>query len=108
MRRLALFSLTLSALLLSSCGQALQGSPQTRLPAENDFSLVFKYGVGARNVLDTAQGTYTKDMIEDPPITIELKLTRDDLDRILAKTNDIDFWSYPKYLNMRCPPTGWR
>ncbi len=106
MGRFALFSLVLLALLLPSCGQTLQGSPQTGLPAENNFSLVFKYGVGARNVLDTAQGTYTKDMIEDPPITIELKLTRDDLDRILAKMNDIDFWSYPKVLEYEVPADG--
>ena len=67
------------------------------------FSLVFKYGVEARNVLDTDRGSYTKDMIVDPSITIELKLTRDDLDLILAKMNDIDFWSYPKILEYEVP-----
>ncbi len=98
MRRLTLLSLVLSAMMLFSCGQALQGPPQAGSPAANNFSLVFEYGVGGaptKNVLDTARGTFTKDMIMDPPVTVKLKLSDDDLDRIRSKMSEINFWDYP-------------
>ncbi len=100
MRRIALFGLMLLAMLLPSCGQALLGSPQTGSPKEA-FSLVFEYGVGGaptKNVLDTARGTFTKDMIVDPPVTVKLKLSEDDLNRIRCKMDEIHFWDYPDVL----------
>ena len=44
-------------------------------PQESDFNFIFKYGVSGRNTLDTFKGTYTKDMVLDPAITIELTLS---------------------------------
>ncbi|MFC1919116.1 hypothetical protein ACFLWW_04025, partial [Chloroflexota bacterium] len=66
------------------------------LPSEADFNLIFKYGVMARNELDTFQGTYTKDMVADPPITVNLSLTEEELDRIHRKMLEIDFFNYPE------------
>ncbi len=62
---------------------------------DSDFNLIFKYGVGARNVLNTFTGTYTKDMVVDPPITVKLCLSEEDLDRIYRKMVEINFFSYP-------------
>ncbi len=45
-------------------------------------------------------------MIEDPPLTIEMRLTEKDLDRILAGMNNIDFWSYPEVLEYDVPADG--
>jgi hypothetical protein len=66
-------------------------------PAEvSSFNLIFKYGVTARNELNTFEGTYTKDMVMDPSITVELSLTEAELDRIYQKMAEIDFFDYPE------------
>jgi hypothetical protein len=62
---------------------------------QSDFNTIFKYGVGARNVLDTYAGTYTKDLVLDPPVTTELSLTHDEKNRIYQKMVDINFFEYP-------------
>ncbi len=64
-------------------------------PGDSTFNLIFKYGVDAKNILNTFEGTYTKDMIPDPPIATKLSLTREELDTIYKKMVDIDFFSYP-------------
>jgi len=62
---------------------------------ESDFNLIFKYGVTARNELNTFKGTFTKDMVADPSITIDLTLTEEEMDRIHRKMIEIDFFDYP-------------
>ena len=100
LRRIAFTLLALAALSLISCGQPFQGSPRTGSP-EEAFSLVFEYGVGGaptKNALDTARGTFTKDMIMDPAVTVKMKLGEDDLERIRNKMDEIHFWEYPDVL----------
>jgi hypothetical protein len=70
----------------------------------SDFNLIFKYGVTAKNELDTFKGTYTKDMISDPPITIELSLTEAEKDIIYRKMLEIDFFNYPDEFSVSVPP----
>jgi len=66
------------------------------LYSQSGFNLIFRYGVGARNELNTFQGTYTKDMISDPPITVDLSLTEEELDRIYQKMLETGLFSYPE------------
>jgi hypothetical protein len=75
-------------------------------PGESDFNLIFKYGVNARNELNTFQGTYTKDMIVDPSMTIELSLSEEELDRIYQKMVEIDFFNYPDEFSIPVAPEG--
>ncbi|OGO30551.1 MAG: hypothetical protein A2Z29_11270 [Chloroflexi bacterium RBG_16_56_11] len=77
----------------SGCTQPTTPQPPATTPA--DFNLIFKYGITARNTLDTFQGMYTKDMILDPAITVELSLTQEEMDKIYQKMREIDFFSYP-------------
>jgi len=80
------------ALIVAFIGLAGCANP----PAEvSSFNLIFKYGVTARNELNTFEGTYTKDMVMDPSITINLSLTEEELDRIYQKIVEIDFFDYP-------------
>ncbi len=100
LRRIAVTLAVIATLSLVSCGQAVESQSPKGSTAES-FSLVFKYGVGGaptKNVLDTARGTFTKDMIVDPPATVKLKLSEDDLDRIRSKMEEIHFWEYPEVL----------
>ena len=76
-----------------------------RTPEESNFNLIFKYGVGAKNILDTFQGTYTKDMVMDPSITVELSLSEEEMDRIYQKMVEIDFFNYPDKFSVSVPPS---
>ena len=71
---------------------------------ESDFNLEFKYGVMARNILDTFEGTYTKDMVTDPSITVELTITEEEKDLIYQKMVEVDFFSYPDEFSVDIPP----
>ena len=73
-------------------------------PSESNFNLVFRYGVGARNELNTFEGTYTKDMVMDPSITVNLSLTEEELDRIYQKMVEIDFFDYPDEFSVVVAP----
>lgn len=76
--------------------QNLMASSQPSVtPTTSNFNLIFKYGVGARNELDTFEGTYTKDMVSDPPVKIKMSLSREETDRIYQKMLEIDFFDYP-------------
>ena len=80
------------ALIVAVVGLAGCATP----PAETSgFNLIFKYGVMAKNELNTFEGIYTKDMVMDPSITINLSLTEEELDRIYQKMVEIDFFDYP-------------
>ena len=61
----------------------------------NSMNMIFSYGVGSKNVLDTHECTYTKDMLMDPSITVSLKLAGSELDSVYEKMNEIGFFSYP-------------
>jgi len=73
-------------------------------PHPSNFNMIFKYGIGARNELNTFDGTYTKDMIMDPPITVELSLSKQELDRIYQKMIEINFFGYPDQFSVSVPP----
>jgi hypothetical protein len=73
-------------------------------PETAGFNLEFKYGVTAGNILDTFEGTYTKDMITDPPITVELSLSDEEKETIYQKMVEIDFFGYPDEFSVEVPP----
>ncbi len=70
----------------------------------SNFNLIFRYGVGANNELNTFRGTYTKDMIIDPSITVDLFLSTAELDRIYQKMIGINFFDYPENFSVFIPP----
>lgn len=59
------------------------------------FELAYKYGVGAKNELNTFNGTFTHDMVVDPSITTDLELTIWEKGQILQKIKEIDFFNLP-------------
>lgn len=58
-----------------------------------NFNIIFRYGVGAKNELNTFDQTYTKDMVVDSPLIIKLKLTDNELVSIYQKINDLGFFN---------------
>ena len=89
------------ALVLALLGMVGCGASTRR---ESDFNLIFKYGVGAKNELNTFEETYTKDMVMDPPITVNLALSQEEMDRIYQKMVEIDFFNYPDRFSVSVPP----
>jgi hypothetical protein len=57
------------------------------------FNLVFKYGVGGKNVLDTFENKFTKDMIIDSPVIVDFKLTPAEKESIGQKIKELDLFN---------------
>ena len=90
--------------------ETARGAPAaatTSTAAPQVTALVFAYGVGAKNVLDTTSGTFTKDMILASPITVPMKLTEREMARIARKIDAIDFFSYPATYTTPEDGGGW-
>ncbi len=102
--------LLLIACLLSGCAQPgikTTGTDTGSIPvgstseiepkytASNGFNFILAFGVGAKNVLNTFEGTFTKDLVQMGTKTAELKLTANDMDEILSQMKKIDIFSYP-------------
>jgi len=64
-------------------------------PEGRDLNFKFSYGVGGKNVLNTFDNTYTKDLIIDGTITVPFSLSESDFQQIITKMLQIDFFSYP-------------
>ncbi|MCX6122979.1 MAG: hypothetical protein NTX44_15310 [Ignavibacteriales bacterium] len=70
-------------------------SHSTTPPEMRDFNFKFSYGVNERNIINTFQNTYTKDLISDGDTTVPFTLSANDLKQILDKMNEIGFFEYP-------------
>jgi len=60
------------------------------------FQFIYKYGVGAKNILNTVDGTYTRDMVIGEPAKTELALSAEEMQGILAKMKTMKFFDYPE------------
>ena len=67
------WTIVVCAVLIGSCKES------TTSPAGNSFNIKFSYGVGAKNVLNTYDNTYTKDLVVDSTITVPFYLSGSDL-----------------------------
>jgi len=92
------------ASLVTGCANRANKPEEPAAANELEFNLVFKYGIGAKNVLNTCDGTYTKDMVAGPPVTTHLSLSRDELSTIYNKMVEIDFFNYPDKFAVYVPP----
>ena len=91
MRNIWLISVCL-ALIAAPSGTAGCDAPPAN---QSNFNLIFRYGVGVGNELNTFNGTYTRDMVMDPTITVNLSLSEEELDIIYQKMLEIHFFDYP-------------
>lgn len=61
--------------------------------ATDGFNLIFRYGVWAKNELNTFKQTFTKDMVNKRSITIKMKLSDEELVGIHQKLNEVDLFN---------------
>jgi hypothetical protein len=64
-------------------------------PQDRSVNLTFKFGIGARNELNTFNDTFTKDLILDGTVATTLVLSGSDFDSIESRLLHIDIYSYP-------------
>lgn len=83
-------------LILTGCGNAEKDASITE-----DFGFILKYGVGAKNALDTVAGTFTRDLVTDGTATTELRLTKREMEQVYRAMQEIDIFSYPDEFDPR-------
>jgi len=59
----------------------------------DDFNFIFMYGVGGKNEIDTFKGTYTKDMVTEPSITIDFKLSDSEMEGVYKKIEELEIFN---------------
>ena len=71
--------------------------------AQNDhgFHFILKYGIGGKNILNTFDGTYTKDMIVEPSFKTKLSLSKEELNTIKNEMEEIKIFGYPEEYSPR-------
>ncbi len=60
------------------------------------MNIIFQFGTGAKNELNTFHGTFTKDLILDGTVTARLILTTEELEQIQQQIIEADFFSIPE------------
>jgi hypothetical protein len=68
---------------------------------DNNLNFIFKYGINSKNVLNTINCTFTKDMVCDSSITIFLQLSNAEKDSIFNKLQQISILSYPDTFHVK-------
>ena len=76
--------------------------PDPKYP-ETNFAFRFEFGSCDNDVLDTFTGTFTKDMIVEPAITIPFELSEEQMTAIYQKMGQIDFFDYPAVFTIPKP-----
>ena len=69
-------------------------SPVVKVNKTN-FSLIFKFNTYGKDVLNTFNDTFEKDLVEGPPAIISFSLSEEELNIIYQKMIEIDFFNYP-------------
>jgi hypothetical protein len=96
--------LIVSTLGLCACASSLSTS---HLPhPEGNFAFTFEFGSCNRDILDTFNGTFTKDMIVDPAVTIPFQLSDSQTTAIYQEMVEIGFFDYPEVFSIPTPDNG--
>lgn len=90
-------------IILSGMFLFIAGCAEVTTTREGDFNFILRYGVNAKNEIDTFHDKVTKDMIMAPSITINLPLTEKEMDDIYQKMVEIDFFNYPDEFKVSMP-----
>ncbi|GFN23898.1 hypothetical protein [Thermanaeromonas sp. C210] len=93
MRIFAAIVLAAGLLLATGCGS---GGKSAETSPPEDFNFILKYGVEAKNVLDTFAGTFTKDLINAGRVTTRLTLTPEEMAAVYAEMRRINILAYPE------------
>jgi hypothetical protein len=90
-------------IIVSGCTQRIE------IPGEmpQDFELYYSVGVGERNILDTRNNTYVHDMVCDPSIEYEMRLTESEKSEIYASVLENDLFNVKDDFTQNCNWLGY-
>jgi hypothetical protein len=93
-------TVNLSALVLWVMVPLAALGPQASAGGEEsqDITILFIWGVGGKNRLDTASASLTKDLVIDPAITVSFSLTQEEKLRILGWADSLGFFDLPDHI----------
>jgi hypothetical protein len=86
---------TLAGLGALAAGCAL---PPPQPTTKGQAEILFHWGVGGRNRLDTISETLVKDMIGDPPLVVRFPLSAGEKRRIIALADSLGFFDQPVHV----------
>lgn len=92
--------LLLQASLLLACNSAWQAQP------ESNFGFILEFGPCSIDRLDTFKGEFTQDRVVEPPITIPLQLSDEQMKMIYEKMIEINVAGYPEVFEVPKPLIG--
>jgi hypothetical protein len=96
MRRHAVLLVSFAALALAACQAGAPTAATVEMPARAaDFAFTFEFSVCYREVLDTFDGTYTRQIAGEPDVHGPMVLNAEQMQAVYDKLVAIDFWSYP-------------
>jgi hypothetical protein len=75
--------------------QSSAGSERTDRVNSREIKILYSWGVGGHNRLDSASGTFTKDLISDGTITVDFELSAEQKQLIAQRADSIGFWQLP-------------
>lgn len=91
--------------LLAAC-TIVTPAPTQPPQLEPNFAFVFKYGSCNTDILDTDAGTFTKDMLIEPAVTVDLRLSDTQMQAVFEKMVAIHFFDYPEVFSIPIPKSG--
>lgn len=107
MKRTVVIASLLVLILVLSIGSYLYAqkiqSDMQKAANVSSFNVIFRYGVGSKNELNTFNGTYTIDQGAKPSITANLTLSVEEKWQILQTIAETDFFGLPS--NFTVNPT---
>ena len=86
--------LFLCILVLSGCTYQNNNSEIGTKEGVENFNFILKYGYQGKNILNTYDGTFTKDLVSAGTITTKLELTEEEKKSILDEMIKIDVFNY--------------
>lgn len=95
-----LWIILLLSSMLAACTKPLPDEPSS------NFDFVFGYGACFTDILNTSEGTFTQDMLNEPDAMITLQLSAAQLTTIYQKMVEIGFFRYPEVFSIPTPPNG--
>ncbi len=99
--RLILLSVALTISCYGTCTRSFakeQANSAAAADSAAAIEIVCHFGVGGKNQLDTVKGTFSYDMVIDPPIVIRLALSEPERKEILTAAITAGFFSMPEIL----------
>lgn len=97
--------LIIAIMVISGCTQKGQ---EGQIPSEStsQFDVYYSFGVGEKNILDTKNNLYTKDMICDPSKEYDFKLTDSEKTEIYDSVLENDLWNIKDDFTENCDESG--